>query len=109
MFIHDHLLSTHIDPECAGVAPAHAVETMQSIVDPDLERSLYSLSVSKHSGAIMAGERCFDDCGVGMNVVKVDHDFSPALTASSMLSAMIAGKELMILAVACSIVMIPRL
>lgn len=79
MFMHDHLLATHTNPECAGVAPAHAVEPMESIIDPDLERGLDSLSVSKHSGSIMSGERCFDDCGVGMNVVKADHDFSPVV------------------------------
>jgi len=79
MFMYDHLLSTHIDPECAGVAPTHAVEPMEPIVDPDLERGLDFLSVSKHSGAIMAGERCFDDGGGRVNVVKVDHLFSPVV------------------------------
>lgn len=77
MLMHDHLLATHIDPQSAGVAPTHAVEPMESIVDSDLERGLDSLSVSKYSGSIVARERCFDDSGVGMDVVKVNHLFSP--------------------------------
>lgn len=73
MLMYDYLLAAHIDPKSAGVAPTHAVEPMEPIVDLDLEVGLDSLSVSKHAGSIMSRERGVDNGGVGMNVVKINH------------------------------------
>ncbi len=82
MLVDNHLLAFHIYPECAGVAPTHAVEPMQTVVDPHLVTSLDLAAVSVDSGSIVAGEGAVDDGGVRVNVVKVGHDCSPGLAVS---------------------------
>jgi hypothetical protein len=68
-----HLLSTHVDPKCAGVAPTHAIESMQTIIDSNLITSFYLATIAVNAASVVAGKRAFDDRRGGMNVVKVNH------------------------------------
>ena len=75
MLMDDDLLSADIDPECAGVAPAHAVKPMESVVYLDHVRSFDLASVSVCSASVVAGEWAVDDGCFGVDVVKVLHEF----------------------------------
>jgi hypothetical protein len=54
MFVNDNLLSLHIDPECAGVRPTHAIQTMESVVDLDHVWSFDLSSVAISTTSIVA-------------------------------------------------------
>jgi hypothetical protein len=79
MFADDDLLSFDIDPQSAVVAPAHAVESMESIADPNLPGGLDATSVSIDIRAVVAREGGGNERGIGVDVVQVGHFMSPRL------------------------------
>lgn len=48
MLVDDNLISFDVDPQSAGVAPTHAVESMKAIADANFPRGFDAFAVSVH-------------------------------------------------------------
>jgi hypothetical protein len=79
MLVDDDLIPPNVYPQCARVRPTHTIQSVQSLVDLDLETSFDFAAVSINTAAVVAGVWGVDDCGIRVNVVKIGHDWISCL------------------------------